>query len=429
MSSTLKPVGPDIDAPPLFDWREIVAFPRRWVGKFTKKKQAAEPDAPPVGNQPIEMDSQVVERRRRSQIFDKILGEIEETSGGGPPTPPKPPKRGFRKSRPEKPGPEKPEPPKEVVADSKPQLPQLPKPPALSATAEYSQKKAAAERASSAGDLRLAAHDFQQALELGARAGVDAAQLTRLQLEHADVLAKLSRNDDAKAALGRAEAMVHSVDGAAAHELRVLIDMQLGALALAMGEFSESERRHINAINRYEEHCTTDEVRLGRMYLDLGRVYFDADYIENAIEITLQAQHVFEGVKGDVRNELVAVYRQLAATSFKNGELESAVKHLLEAYRLATDASAANRRILTEIEITLATVYSHVGEYETAASWYTAAIEHQEQSNPRSKWPLSLLYANLALVQARGDLAPQSHCFNRSLDLQFTEMAMSPING
>ncbi|MEM7010499.1 MAG: tetratricopeptide repeat protein [Verrucomicrobiota bacterium] len=376
-----------------------------------EKEPEIQKDAVERNPKPTKANTQVVERQHRSQIFDKILSEDREAQGGGG--------DGPKKSKQRKEEPKEPNKPK-----AKGEKPQQPRPKGLSATAEYSQKKAAAERYRASGDHRAAAVNYQRALELAPKANVDSTQQTRLHIEHADVLGKLNRLDEAKAALERAEALLPSVTGAASHELRVSIDLQLGGQALYSGEFSEAERRHINAINRYEEHCSPNDSRLGRMYLDLGRVYFDALYLDNAIEITLNALNVFEHSKHDVREDMVALYRQLAAIAHRKGELEATVKHLLEAYRLATDSPNANRRVLTEIEITLGTIYSHVGEYETASSWYAAAIEHQEQSRPRSKWPLSLLYANYALVQARGAGEPESHSFDQSLTLQFTEMVM-----
>lgn len=466
MASTSKSLESNEDSPPLFDWRVMASGLRRRIGRLFGKKSETEPDPEPEEEKKAEevkvpvppkrsdfnadasaaasptappatgdSKSQSVERRRRSQIFDKILSEDRDGGGGSPNPPRKPakPPRGKRRKK-DKGGkkPESVETPAEEPAAAEiekpvaPGKPQQPRPKGLSLTAEYGQKKSAAERARAAGDHRDAALLYHQALDLALKAGVDATQQTRLHIEHADVLSKLGRDDEASNALVRAESTLGEISGAAEHELRVSIDLQIGSQALNRGDFSEAERRHINAINRYEEHCSPNDARLGRMYLDLGRVYFDAGYNDNAIEITLNALNVFESSKHDVRGDLVTVYRQLAGIAFKKGELEAAVKHLLEAYRLATDlATASNRRVLTEIEITLATVYSHVGEYETASSWFAAAIEHQEGSKPRSKWPLSLLYTNLALVQTRGVGEPQSHCFTRSLDLQFAEMAMA----
>ncbi|MFT5465382.1 MAG: tetratricopeptide (TPR) repeat protein [Verrucomicrobiales bacterium] len=458
MASTSKLMDSNEDSPPLFDWRVMASGLKRRVGKLFGRKPEPDPEKPEEpqkkperpkpkeepapaaaalvqppstpGPAPVETKGQAVERQRRSQIFDKILGEDRELAGGTAPKPPTRPKRPTTEppveTEPAKAKEKQAERPKKEAKSKAKAKPKQPRPKGLSATAEYSQKKSAAERSRAEGDHRSAALHYQQALDLTLKAKVDATQQTRLHIEHADVLSKLGRDEEAATALRRAEAVLPEVSGVAGHELKVSIDLQLGTQALTRGDFSESERRNINAINRYEEHCSPNDARLGRMYLDLGRVYFDAGYNDNAIEITLNALHVFESSKHDVRGDLVSVYRQLAGIAFKKGELEAAVKHLLEAYRLATDsATSSNRRVLTEIEITLATVYSHVGEYETASSWFAAAIEHQEGSKPRSKWPLSLLYTNLALVQTRGAGEPQSHCFTRSLDLQFAEMAMT----
>jgi len=340
----------------------------------------------------IRFESRLADRSHRSQIFDKIIKDLES---GSKPRRPKPPQR--RDPGPsDAPGPDK-----------------------------IERLKENAENAFLRDDYELAEQNYREALQLTSTVQVEPVFKLRLHLAHGHSLQKLTRFDEARYSYDQADHVLAAIQGAGSHELHVDVDLHRAALAQAQGDFSAAESCYIGAINRYEEQGTPNKARLAHLYSDLGRVYAEAGYLDSAVEIVLRALNVLED-SGDLHSlERVRIFQLLASIAFKKNELDAAEGHLLEAYQLGQDVEEIGNRELSEIEIAVGTVYSHLGDFETAAEWFANAIKRHEQFDG-SSWALGLLHANLAMILSRDDVNRQQTLdhFWKSIDLQLTNLSL-----
>jgi len=341
-----------------------------------------------------------MERSHRSQIFDKILKDV--ANGNAPRPRPRPPQS-------------QPTPPPRPQVVNRDQVDTL---------------RRRAEISFSRGEYEIALTEWQEAIEAAKASHVAPPEMVRLELSLGATLVKLERRDEAAAAYSRAEGILHSLNGPAAPELQLEVDLHRARLELAGGHFASAEKLYINSINRYEESEAGDRARLGRLYSELGQVYAEAEYLDTAIEIVLQALNIFENAKEPLYADQMRVFQQLASLAFKKNEMKAAESHLLEAYRIGQQSETVGNDELSKIEVTIGTIYAQLGDYNTASQWISNAIQRQEQETVQS-WPLSLLHANLAMVNSQlngGAQVPAPDCYWRSIDSQLTQMAKPETN-
>ena len=379
------PPAADPQAIPLID-RVMDAFRRLTSALPTKKSKDS-----------LRFDAKMIERSHRSQIFDKILKDVE--NGGSQRPRPRPPQK-------------------------QPQQQQQPQKPKQNSVQDIAAHREKAERAFARKDYETALADYQYALELSEHSDLDPVDLIRLHLAYGFTLQKLNRYEDSTNAYNRADSVLETIAGPAAQEIQVSVELHRARLEAACGEFSRAEKLYINAINRYEEHGSAEPLRLGRLYAELGRVYAEADYLDTAMEIVLQSLSILEDAKEPVFADQMKVFQQLANIAFKKNELKAAESHLLEAYRLGQQSDDVGNLDLSQIEVAIATVYAQLGDLETANQWLLNAIQRQEQEDAQ-QWPLSLLYVNLALIKGRQPEGQDESldCFWRSLGLQIGNLS------
>ncbi len=331
----------------------------------------------------------MLDREHRSRIFDKILKDIEEGNNGKRLQP-----REIGKTA-------------DVIPDQVESL------------------RLKAERAARHGDHATAAQEFERALQIAARnSGSNPVGLIELYLAHVANLQQCGDYEKAGEALDRAQAVVDTGASISLSEQQVRIKAARGMLAFLLGDIEASEGHYVKALNLYEEACTVDAVRLAQLRSELGGVYSQAGLYDNALEIVLEAVAALEACSEPAPEDNMRLFKQLANIAFRKEESNAAVNHLLEAYRFAQEVDSPTE--LIELEVTLATVYTQHGEYDTAREWYQAAISHQEKMEITARWPLSLLYSSLALVQSCTEQNAEAvDCFARSLDLQLSHLAVT----
>ena len=283
-----------------------------------------------------------------------------------------------------------------------------------------------AERAAQHGDHATAAQEFERALRVALRnSASNPIGLIELHLAHASNLQRCGDYEKAEEALDRAQAVLDAGASISMNDQQVKIEAARGLLAYVLRNTEVAEAHYVRAINLYEEACSVDPVRLAQLRSELGGVYSQASFFDNALEIVLEAVAALESSAETFPEENMRLFKQLANIAFRKEEPNAAVNHLLEAYRHAQEVDCPTEMI--ELEVTLATVYTQHGEFETARQWYEAAISRQEDMESTAKWPLSLLYASLALVQSRTEKEEAAgDCFSRSLDLQLSHLAVTP---
>ncbi len=345
-----------------------------------------------VSQWPLHFESRVADRSHRSQIFDKIIKDLET---GNKPRRPKPPQR----RDPERPSSGTPQERIERLREN-------------------------AESAFLRDDFELAEQNYREAVQLAETTPIDPVSKIRLHLAHGHTLQKLGRFDNARISYDQADIVLNTIQGPGSHELHVDVDLHRAALAQAQGDFSAAESCYIGAINRYEEQGTPNKARLAHLYSDLGRVYSEAGYLDSAVEIVLRSLNVLEDSGENHSLERVRIFQLLASIAFRKNELDAAESHLLEAYQLGQDVAEIGNRELSEIEVAVGTIYAHLGDFETAGEWFANAIRRQEQSDGSSLM-LGMLYAQLALVQTQNSSREQApECFWRSIDQQLTNLSL-----
>ncbi len=282
-----------------------------------------------------------------------------------------------------------------------------------------------ADRARKHGDFETAAQELDKAVRLANHTGSsNPAELIRLHLHLGSVLQQHGDCDAAEESFRKAEDLINGGFGPSLALERVDLDSHRALLAIAQGDPVTAERHLIDAINAYENDCEPEAARLTRLYLDLGTVYTEAEHFDKAMEIVLEGLAYLEESSDESPLEKMRMFQLLASIAFKKGELEATVRHLLEAYRFAQQIDS--QQGMVELEATLATVYTQHAHYETAAQWYETAIRRQQATNASARWPVSLLTANLAQVQAQFDEPQATQTFTESVDLMLSYLVVNP---
>ena len=331
----------------------------------------------------------MLEREHRSKIFEKILKDMEEDRAA----------RRSSKRNPKS---------LEVAPD------------------ELDSIRLKAERAAQHGDHATAAQEFERALKVAIRnSAANPIGLIELHLAHGANLQRCGDYPRAKEAFNRAQTIFESGASLSMNEQQVRIEEARGSLAFVSGDLNDATKHYLKAIQIYQEKCTVDMVRLAKLRSELGASYANSGDYDEALETVLEAVDAIESATQPSPENSMRLFKQLANIAFRKDEPNAAVNHLLEAYRHAQLADSPAEMI--ELEVTLATVYTQHGEYETACQWYEAAISRQESMDSKARWPLSLLYASLAVVQSLNhEEGVAGDCFSRSLDLQLSHLAVVP---
>lgn len=336
----------------------------------------------------------MLEREHRSRIFEKILKDMEDESNG------------VKKAK-----------------------PQQTKKPAGIEPDELNSIRIKAERAAKHGDHATAAQEFERALKVAIlNSSSNAIGLIELHLAHGANLQRCGEFAKAKEAFDKAQDVLEEGASISMSEQQVKIEAARGLLSFVLEDYQSAEGHYTKAIETYETSCTVKAVKLAKLRSDLGSVFAQTSQFDKALEIVLEAIAVLEHAPESTAEENMRLFKQLANITFRKNEPNAAVNHLLEAYRHAQQVDCPTEMV--ELEVTLATVYTQHGEFETAKQWYEAAISRQEKMENSARWPLSLLYSSLALVQSYMDESQSAvDCFSRSLDLQLSHLAVqTPAN-
>ncbi len=332
----------------------------------------------------------MLEREHRSRIFEKILKDMEESTATKRATPGQ-------------------------VAAALEKAPD-----------ELNTIRLKAERAAQHGDHATAAQEFERALRLAAHySGSNPIGLIELHLAHAANLEFCGDFKGAGKALDLAQGVLDSGASISMLDQQVRIEEARGFLCFITEDTSGAETHYTKAVEFFERSGVNDPIRLAQLRSELGAVYTQVGLFDKALGVVVEAVANLETAPGETSEQSMRLFKQLANIAFRKSEPNAAVNHLLEAYRHAQLVDCPTEMI--ELEVTLATVYTQHGEYETARQWYEAAILRHEKLDTTARWPLSLLYSSLALVQARNEETEASiDCFAKSLDLQLTHLAVAP---
>lgn len=354
-----------------------------------------------------------MERQSRSRIFETILKE--DSPAARAPRPALAARTGTPRQSP---------PPAPAPAPAPAQQP-APAQPVLPPGPEFDQARDRARRAEEHGDHQTAAAEYLRAIITSGAPHVTQLDRIDLYLSLGRCQQRRQRFPEARLALQHAQHVIDSSSAPASLACeQVEVDAHLGSLEFAQGDVRKAENHLISAINRYEASCQIDPKRLSRLYVTLASIYTEAALLDHAMELALKGLSFLEVSPEDVNWEKMRMFQLLATISCRKDERESAVRHLLEAYRFA--GLLASQQDLIELEVLLATVYSLYGQDREACAWYEAAIRRQELTGEQGQWPLSLLYLCLGQLQARclTDTAPVT--INRSLDLQLSHLYLNP---
>ncbi len=333
----------------------------------------------------------MLEREHRSRIFEKILKDMEDQSNGVKKQKPAEPKKELR-----------------IGPD------------------ELNSIRIKAERAAKHGDHATAAQEFERALKVAVlNSSSNSIGLIELHLAHGANLQRCGEFAKAKEAFDKAQEVLEAGASISMSEQQVKIEAARGLLSFVLDDYQSAEAHYEKAIQVYENSCTVKPVRLAQLRSELGSVYAQISQYDKALEVVLEAVAVLEQAPDSTALENMRLFKQLANITFRKDEPNAAVNHLLEAYRHAQQVECPTEMV--ELEVTLATVYTQHGEFETAKQWYEAAISRQEKMENSARWPLSLLYSSLALVQSYTEESQSAvDCFSRSLDLQLSHLALQP---
>jgi tetratricopeptide (TPR) repeat protein len=326
-----------------------------------------------------------MERRHRTQIFEKILLEDAERLRSLP----------------------KPAPVKSTVTASSPSPQRRDQ-----SLAECRQQAA---RAARHGDFETAAELFDRAIRLSQGSEMPMASIFELHLCQADALRRGQRFEPAQEVLNRAAALLQSGMRASLIPQHIDLLRARATLAGSVGDMAGAEANLVEAINLCEQD-EMDAPRLCRLYRELAKVYSASGHYGDAIQVILEGIGLLEGESGPQPAEKMALLQMLACITHRQGSCNAAANHLLEAYRIAEEADRQDD--MAHLEAILGTLYAQHGEDEAAREWLVAAIQRLEACPGEREWMIALLHASLAQVETRLGLEQASDTFTRAVELQ-----------
>lgn len=326
-----------------------------------------------------------MERRHRTQIFEKILLEDSDST-----------RRPAKAAAPA------------VAAPANSPLPHR-------RDLSLAECRQQAGRALRHGDFELAAELFASAIALIEDSGIPMVSVFELHLSQADALRRMKSFAEALRVLGRAEDLINSGHQVALLPQRVELLQARAAVAVSLGDPAGAETDLVEAVNLCEKD-ERDPVRLCRIYRDLAKVYSASGHDSDAIGVILDGLGLLEGEASSCPQERMAMLQLLASITHRQGACDAAASHLLEAYRVAEEANRQDD--MAQLEAILGTLYAQHGDDEAARQWLVAAIGRLEACAVEHGCMVALLYTSLAQVQTRLGLEQASETFTRAVDLQ-----------
>lgn len=277
-----------------------------------------------------------------------------------------------------------------------------------------------AARAAKHGDYETAAELFDRAIGLTQGTETPLASVFDLHLCLADALRRGGRFDFAHEVLNRTGALLQAGIAASLVPQRVELLRARAALASSYGDMAAAEQNLIEAINLCEQ-LEADAPRLCRLYRELAKVYSASEHYAEAIQVVLEGLGLLEGGAGPHPAERMALLQMLASITHRQGACSAAANHLLEAYQIAEEADRQDD--MANLESILGTLYAQHGEDQAAREWLLAAIQRLSARPGDRDWMLALLYASLAQVETRLGLEEATETFNRAVDLQLSHLS------
>jgi tetratricopeptide (TPR) repeat protein len=326
-----------------------------------------------------------MERRHRTQIFEKILLESPERLPHSPK-------------------------PATVASSAAPVSPLLPV-----GRLSLQESRSQAVRAMRHGDFEAAVALIASTLAAGGVSDLPAASIFELRILQAEALRRAERSAEALEVLDEAETLLQGGVQVAWLPQQVDLLQARAAVSVSLGDLTRAEAELVEAVNR----CERDErnaSRLCRLYRDLANVYLASGHESDAIGIIVDGLALLERESVVNPGEKMALLQLLAGITHQQGACTAAASHLLDAYRVAQEADRQDE--MAHLEAILGTLYAQHGDDEAARQWLTAAVARLEACGGEPGCRLALLYTSLAQVETRLGLEEAAETFNRAVALQ-----------
>ncbi|MEO0444974.1 MAG: hypothetical protein AAF191_02740 [Verrucomicrobiota bacterium] len=281
-----------------------------------------------------------------------------------------------------------------------------------------------AERAEARGDYEAAVHAYREAQEYG-HFSQNPSQQIEFLIAQSRCHQQLNQLEAAHTALKQAESIVSSSAARASLDLQqVEIDTALGHVFRDREDFTSAVQHLVSAIRRYESNGARQPKHLSHLFATLARCHCQAKDWASGLEAALRGLTTLEECKDPTEKEEMTFFQLLSAIAYQKGEVEAAIRHLLEAYRRAETISS--QADLVELEMILATIYSQYGYQEQAEQWFRTAISRQEMAKGPSDKSFAQLSLNFAhfLKQTKPEEADQY--FAVGIKSQLAERFLTP---